>query len=352
MKRVGILTLQYALNYGGVLQCYALKEVLKALGYDVVIIDRIPNGFGYKYVLKRALIHPFTQKEYAGIRKNELRPISRPALTSKDMENILKHYDACIVGSDQVWRKGVFSVGGDYFFQNVNIPTVDKIAYAASLGVSEWEYTSDETEEIASALSRFKAVSVREEDGVQLLKDNCHISAEWVLDPTLLVKPVLYHSLIAKSNKDAKGRLLTYILDWTDEKAMTICELKERIGLPSFDILPQKKKRGTLFRRLIHKGVSVYDWVRLFSTADYVITDSFHGTIFSILFNKQFYTIGNPERGMARFTSLLKMFGLSNRLIIKSIPKVERIDFSKTNTILEQRRDYCLHFLNYCLSKD
>lgn len=347
MKKIGILTLQYALNYGGVLQCYALKEVLKRQGYDAVIIDRIPDGFGLWYVIKRALIHPFTQKEFRGIRKVELKPISKPIFSSKGLENILKSYDACIVGSDQVWRKAVFSVNGDYFFQNVNIPNVNKIAYAASMGISEWEYTPDETKKIASALSRFKAISVREEDGVKVLRDNCQVSARWVIDPTMLASSEIYEPLIAKSNKDANGKIVTYILDWTENKIKTINVIKARIGKSCYDINPQIKKRKSIWNRFVHEGVTVYDWVKLLATADFVITDSFHGTVFSIIYNKPFYTIGNPERGMARFTSLLGMFNLKDRLVSSSNLRFINIDYSKVNEILKQKRNEHLMFLNH-----
>lgn len=346
MKKIGILTLQYGLNYGGVLQCYALKEFLRKQRYEAVIIDRIPDGFGVSYVLKRALVHPFTQKEYAGFRRNELKPISRSVYSSKELTTLLKGYDACVVGSDQVWRKAVFSVNGDYFLQHIDLPQLNKVSYAASMGVSEWEYTPEETREITSALSRFKAISVREKDGVDLLYNNCGLSSEFVLDPTLLATPKIYEPLLKKSKKDGNGNIVTYILDWTGNKKSIVEDFEDRMGKTSIDINPRVKKRQNLFQRIMHKGFTVYDWVRLIATADYVITDSFHGTVFSIIFNKQFTTIGNPERGMARFTSILGLFGLTDRLVTDVTEKQQKkIDYTHTNGVLRQMREKCKFFL-------
>lgn len=345
MKKIGILTLQYGLNYGGVLQCYALKEVLRNLGYDAVIIDRIPDGFGFPYVLKRAFVHPFTQKEYAGFRRNKLKPISKPIHSSEGLKALLKGFDACIVGSDQVWRKAVFSVNGDYFLQHIDLPKLNKLSYAASMGVSEWEYTPEETRVITSALSRFKAISVREKDAVELLREHCGLSSEFVLDPTLLATTQIYDPLLKKSKKDGNGSIVTYILDWTGNKKSIVEGIEKMMGKTSIDINPSVKKRQNLLQRITHKGVTVYDWVRLIATADYVITDSFHGTVFSIIFNKQFTTIGNPERGMVRFTSLLGLFGLNNRLVT-DIPKQQiEIDYTHTNDVLNQMREESNSFL-------
>lgn len=346
MKKIGILTLQYALNYGGQLQCYALKEVLRKQGHDAVIIDRIPDAHGKKYVLKRAFAHPLTQKEFAGMRCHELRPMSKPVYSSEGLARLLRNYDACIVGSDQVWRKAVFSVNGDYFFQHLEMPSLKKIAYAASLGVSEWEYDSGETEAISKALSSFKAVSVREQDGVNLLRDHCGIHAQWVLDPTILADSAIYTPLIKKSKMDGNGKLVTYILDWTEEKKQIVQDIQQKIGKSRIDINPVVRKHQSLLNRVLHTGVTTYDWVKLISTADFVITDSFHGTAFSIIFNKQFYTIGNPERGMARFISILSLFGLQDRLIIQPISlNYEDIDYSSVNKKISHEREESMRFL-------
>lgn len=346
MKKIGILTLQYALNYGGQLQCYALKEVLRQQGYDAVIIDRIPDAHGKKYVLKRAFAHPLTQKEFAGMRCHELRPMSKPVYSSEGLARLLRNYDACIVGSDQVWRKAVFSVNGDYFFQHLEMPSLKKIAYAASLGVSEWEYDSGETEAISKALSSFKAISVREQDGVNLLRDHCGIHAQWVLDPTILADSAIYAPLINKSKMDGSGKLVTYILDWTEEKKQIVQDIHQKIGKPRFDINPVVRQHKTLLNRVLHTGVTTYDWVKLISTADFVVTDSFHGTAFSIIFNKQFYTIGNPERGMARFISILSLFGLQDRLIIQpNSLNYEDIDYSSVNKKISHEREESMWFL-------
>lgn len=350
-KKVGILTLHYGLNYGGVLQTYATKETLKRLGYEPVIIDRIPEAFGRNYPIRRKLAHPFTQRAFYLFRKHELQPISRPVFTSQELTHLLQDdYWGIVIGSDQVWRKGVFSVDGDYYMIHQQGLPLKKVAYAASTGIATWEYDEQETREITAALKTFAGLSVREEESVRMMREHCGVEVHSILDPTLLADSQIYDPLRKKAKLSGSGKLVTYILDWTTDKQRIIERACAVTGLEVQHILPKEKKRRGILSRIVNQDSCVYDWVNQIATADFVVTDSFHGTAFSLIFNKQFVVIGNTERGMARFTSLLKQFGLTNRLSVDMLPDVTRtIDYQSINKILNDKRIEGINFLRNSL---
>lgn len=350
-KKVGILTLHYGLNYGGVLQTYATKETLRQLGFEPIIIDRIPEVFGRGYPLRRSLAHPFTQRAFYLFRKHELQPISRPVFTSNELSDLLSEdFYGIVIGSDQVWRKAVFSVDGDYYMIHQQDLPIKKVAYAASTGIATWEYDEQETKAIASALKTFAGISVREEDSVPMIKEHCGVDVLSILDPTLLANPKIYAPLCKKARLSGSGKLVTYILDWTEDKQRIIDQVCSATGLDVQHILPKEKKRKGLFSRIVNQDPSVYDWVNQIATADFVVTDSFHGTAFSLIFNKQFVVIGNVARGMARFTSLLGQFDLAERLVIDQLPDISiEIDYQSVNKILNEKRNIGINFLRNSL---
>lgn len=347
-RKIGILTLHYGLNYGGVLQAYATKEILKALGYYPVIIDRIPDVLGRKYPLKRKFVHPFTQRAFSRFRREDLRPISPPVFSSEELSTMLsKGFYGVVVGSDQVWRKGVFSVNGDYYLIHQQSLNLKKVAFAASTGVAEWEYDEEETAEISAALKGFDGISVREEESVPMLKEHCGVDALSILDPTLLAPPTIYDNLCKKATLSGQGSLVTYILDWNEEKRTIIAEACKTTGSHAQHILPETSHRNGIIGRILHTDISVYDWVNQIATADFVVTDSFHGMAFSIIFNKQFVVMGNAARGMARFTSLLNQLNLTNRLTVGTLPVIdEPIDYCVVNRELSKLRQQGINFLH------
>lgn len=350
---IGILTLHYGLNYGGVLQAYALQKTLQLSGYDCKIIDRIPSSFGnYKYLIKRMFIHPFTHPGFAYFRRHYLHYKTYPVFTSNQMQKLSRKFKTIIVGSDQVWRKGIFSVDGNYFLNFLSEANRTKgISYAASFGVDNWEYDIKETEEIKRCLAGFKAISVREESGVSLIREKCNLNSICVLDPTLLADSKIYDPLLRKSNLITGGKLVSYILDWNDYKKNVTKELTSKLGKEVFHILPHQRNRKGYLHGFIDQEPFVYDWLKAIKDSDFVITDSYHGTIFSIIFNKQFLVIGNRERGLTRFVSLLKKFNLTERILNETEPlRTEKlleknIRYDLVNRILSEERNNSMVFL-------
>ena len=205
-------------------------------------------------------------------------------------------------------------------------------------------------------ITNFDAISVREDSGVKICKEEFDVDAIQVLDPTLLLKKEDYLSLIDQNEKSVNsGELLYYILDETDKKKQIIKQIANKLGLHPFSINEETENPVIPFDWRIQPPVE--EWLQGFSNAKFVITDSFHACVFSIIFNKPFICIGNKQRGLSRFHSLLSMLCLQNRLVdlkeydIENVLNSE-IDWNIVNENLCDKRILSYRFLNsnlgYC----
>jgi len=372
--KIGILTQPLQTNYGGLLQAYALQIVLKKMGHDVLTIDvqkRDPS-FIIKglSIIKRfirsvsnsnTVIRAWpTKKEKKIIGQHTSRFIKENIATTTQMFSIkynshIKNYkfEAYIVGSDQVWRPSYSISILDYFFNFLNKDDKAKrIAYAASFGNDDWEFSIKETDDVKELIKRFDFISVREDSAVNICNEYLKVDAEWVLDPTMLLLKDEYIALIEKDNiSKSKGELMCYILDGSHEKDKIIQGISKKLSLKLNSVIAEAK-----FSDVGKSGIDkcifppITEWLRGFLDSKFVITDSFHGTVFSIIFNKPFITIANTERGITRFTSLLKMFELEDRLITTDkefdFNKLnQKIDYLKVNRILEKEKKRALVLL-------
>ncbi len=371
--KIGIITQPLDVNYGGLLQNYALQQVLHSLGHDVYTIKRntIPGlytshsyiKFYIKQIIKRLIGIPRyqTRREHFLIKKNCIKFIKRNIQTTKifkddkELRSIIKKqkFEAYVVGSDQVWRP-IYSpnIYNDFLDFCQNEPNIKRLAYAASFGVSDWEFNEGQTIECSRLAKLFDAISVREDSGIALCEEHLDVDAIHVLDPTLLLEKEDYIKLVEKAKEPiSDGNLFCYILDNKDSIENGIKEIEQKFSLKSFQV-KAKISKGT-----ISKGEKLKDhvipsptkWLRAFMDAEMVFTDSFHGCVFSIIFNKPFWVIGNKERGNARFDSLLKQFNLESRRVdIKEIDNIDLttpIDWYKVNTIKKEWQEKSINFL-------
>jgi len=358
MKNVAILTLGLRHNYGGILQAAALYNFLKREGYNPVLLRKYPVQKGWKAIIIKALeILPF--QNLKGFRNSyikyinniqffdEYMPNQTKIMTYKSqIEEFLNKYeiDAIVVGSDQVWRYTYINdTEYDTYFLNFKLNReIKKISYAASFGIDTWEAPSENLN-IKKYLSDFNAVSVRESSGQEICKkDFGKYDVELVLDPTLLIDQSFYLDMI--KNKSPKNYdCITYILDENTEKKELIKKINVEYQHKSvFNLLTKSSK------------LSVQDWVASFKSSDFIITDSFHGMVFSIIFNKDFLVIINKDRGADRFYSLCKILGLESRLVTPDSVAIDRmapIDYSKINEILDQLRVKSKQFLINSISE-
>lgn len=369
--KIGILTQPLNTNYGGILQNFALQKILIGLDHDVVTINRQFNSFHpfwvFASITKAKITNKINGKTERFFSKKDLRYIARNS--TKFINNNIKlsevidkdskiekhfrnnHYDALIVGSDQVWRPGFSPNIYNYFLDFAeNNGKIKKITYAASFGVDEWEFDIKQTQRCSDLMKLFCAVSVREESGVSLCRDFFAMNAELVLDPTMLLDQTVYLKLFENKSLPLRKGIFTYILDKTEIKELVINNVSERLNLDTFDNQPNESMLNPNSINLDdYVFPPIETWIKSFQDAEFIITDSFHGTVFSILFNKQFIVLGNEKRGQSRFMSLLNMFDLQNRMIsnVDKISEVisEPINYSNVNSILIQKRKESLDFL-------
>ncbi|WP_323668460.1 polysaccharide pyruvyl transferase family protein [Aliarcobacter butzleri] len=370
--KIGILTLPIADNYGGILQAVALYRYLYNQGHEVVFIYKDSYQKPLKKIVKEILLKiPFhnlkniktNHEKYIEYQKRkafhrtfvekEIFKISENLYTKEDLENFVKkeNFDAVIVGSDQVWRKAYMGAKyyKNYFLDFVDANKTNKIAYAASFGKDYWEGKND-IEDLSKLLSDFTAVSTREKSGVDICKNSFGFNdAKHVLDPTMLMNKEFYiNEIISKydTNKIGEGGLLTYVLDEEDEKKEIIDFIKYNLKIDIVHHLKGFNASKTTY--------SVPEWLASFTNADFVITDSFHGMVFSIIFEKDFIVIGNESRGMDRFISLLTLLGLEDRLILNKYQldtyKPEKIDFLRVKDILNKEQVFSKKFLEGALN--
>ena len=368
--KIGVLTLPLHNNFGGILQAYALQQVLNNLGHDTVLIDKsryVSLGPWYKkypIYFKRA-IRKYLGRENLIVRadvaiNNASKIISTHTepfiekhirrIFTRDFSNLRKgDFDAFIIGSDQVWRpKYFFSKIENAYLDFAKEWNIKRIAYAASFGTDEWEYNEEETANCTTLLKKFNAVSVRESSAVKLCEEKFGVKTQHVLDPTLLLNKEDYIKLFERTKTPQnEGNLFCYILDESIEIDTIISRISKEKGLTPFYVNSKYNNAEAPLEERIQQPVE--KWLRAFYDAEFVITDSFHACVFSIIFNKPFIVYGNKERGFARFESLLKLFKMEERLVCSpdEVNKMLQtpIDWERVNSIHKQMKEKSLSFL-------
>ncbi|MHA7862318.1 polysaccharide pyruvyl transferase family protein [Tessaracoccus sp. Y36] len=252
-----------------------------------------------------------------------LKTIDLFAKSKREREAYLDTLHAIVVGSDQVWRGGYADVE-QQLLAYTGERDIIRMSYAASFGGDKLiRYSRSLEKRSAELATTFRAISVREESGIDLCRTHWGVKAQHHVDPTLLFEADHYRSLIRQSPaplKPVQGGLFAYVLDRSEATSQLTSRIASRLGIPSFEVLPPSAKEKNAFANnpSVYRMAPLEQWLHSFAESDFVVTDSFHGTVFSILFNKPFIAIGNRARGLARFDSLLSFAGLADRLYDRS----------------------------------
>lgn len=365
--RIGILTLQLHTNYGGILQAYALQTVLERMGYDVKVITfpylmQEPTTWKYfkrifaKYI-KRKPIEIFREKKYNKplliIRTHTQRFINshiHQALYNSLLDVREEDFDCIVVGSDQVWRyeyewcfQGIFNA----YLLFTKGWHIKRFSYAASFGLSEWNYPKDVTDLCSSLAQAFNAISVRELDAITLCADYLKVQAEFVLDPTLLLLKEDYQSLYNSKYK-SRGNLFYYMLDSSIDICPVVERLQQRKEYVLFTVNSKCDDSNVEMKKRIHPPVE--QWLNAFDDAEFVITDSFHGCVFSIIYHKPFMVFMNRQGGASRIISLLSVFGLENRIVSNDFSTLTKeIDWAFVDEKLNDLKIHSLSFIKKVL---
>lgn len=345
--KIAILTLPFHKNYGGIIQNYALQTTLERMGHEVYTINlnwskaKMPLIKAPFLISKRLIKKIMRRKDgiiFVEKKINQDKTIieqhvkrfinnnihlTQPYYTKKDLSEFDKlNFDTVIVGSDQVWRiPYAYPDIETYFLDFINNKQTKKIAYSASFGTDEIEFSDEQIKRCGELIKEFEIITVREQSAIQLItniyKWKCKTKPVQTLDPTMLLNKEDYIRISAQYTHEChNGGLFYYILDMTDEKMKILQKISSDLGLEPFTVRP---KSTNWFDKADDKIIPpIEEWLQAFNQASFVFTDSFHGTVFSIIFNKDFIVYGNKKRGLSRFNSLINMFNIKDRFIYKS----------------------------------
>ncbi len=357
--KIGILTFHCAHNYGAVLQCYATQEFLRSKGFDVEIINYRPQFLLEPYkilnskrvlckrpilfikkLLKEILFFRLRYKRWKGFEKF----INTHLILSErfDKISIPSRYDIYIVGSDQIWNNRITN-GDDVYFCKFPFAKGNKkyISYAASMETT----TLDNNTSYKNLLNSFDAISVREENIQALLTPYTNLTIQHVLDPTLMASSKIWESFPSKTrNKDKY--VVVYQVAENKNTIRIARHIAKQIGA-KVKILVARIGRNTSEK---FQDATPEEFVDTIRNAACIVTTSFHGTAFSVIFNRPFYTIKLNNGWDTRSSSLLNSIGLKNRIIDKNdSPQFSTIDYSHVNEKLEilqkESQDFILNQL-------
>ncbi len=365
--KVGILTYHRAENYGALLQAYALYTFLRNEGYDVEFVDYWPeyhvkhyrlftlDGLSHGSLKNRVKYCLFNLFWYIPkyVRKRRLTDFMRDRL---NLGNIIAYssddvttskYDVVIYGSDQIWRRQRIHKNefNQWYFGSPNIVAKHKMTYAASMGVIHNSIEDDKL--IQKWLENFERLSVRETDLKQYLQ-KLGFDSKLVIDPTFLLSMDEWRMLYKKKNQ--KRYILYYNLLHSEESTTFAKRLSSQKKMPVIEINMSLNINNIFSSRYV-SCASVEHFLQLIDNAEYVVSNSFHGVAFSLIFRKQFWAVGMGEKAN-RVISLFEQAGLTERYIKADNKQVELDDvidydgvYKRLSPWIADSKSYLLEFL-------
>lgn len=344
--KVALITIHVSLNYGAMMQTYATARILKQLGYEVELIDiRIHTHnflLSFLWLPKILKYKKFIRKFYP--------PMTRRYKTVQDLLLDPPKANIYMVGSDQVWNPAITKSISDAFFLPFGNKYIQRISFASSFGTEKWELNKYETKKIKEYLHSFNYISVRENIGKKICNEIFDLSnVKVVLDPTLL-----FLNGYPELTGDIKEKKIITIYKLVPDRSFYLLakSLANRINMDIRIIgklIPVKKYR-------YNYPCGVEGWIKSIAESSIVLTDSYHGIIFSILYKRKFIAfMGNPSR-MSRLINILEELDLLNRLCV-DLSNVEQliniintpIDYDKIHKKLALLKDESLSFLKNSL---
>lgn len=366
-NKIGILTFHIAHNYGAMLQAYALPTVVKNMGFECEVIDyrfayidswsRIERwndlvkkygifGGGMRFVNR--LIHGYYSKHNMHIKfdafERNIIPHSETVYRSKAELNNMP-YSAILFGSDQIWNSALTNgIAEEYIGGFACLPGTRKIAYAASCGTSDFQEEGKSV--YYNYLKDFYAIGVREESFRQTLLAHGY-DAECVLDPTLLLTADDWEKIIPEKKVNSSNYLLLYAFDENEKIYDLTREYAKKYGLQI--VVVAYNEKSAMHDMIVRTDCGPLEFLSLVFHAKHVITTSFHGTVFSILFHKNFHCIPHPEY-RARTDSLLEMLELENHNVNELVVFHDiETNWDKVDIMLEYRRKLSISFVKRAL---
>ncbi len=343
--KVGIITLNGYFNYGNRLQNYALQKSLEKMGFEVETIWHT----NIKEIIKTSLkiILPINSKNK---KTRNLYMFSKKNINTHFtfcMKNIKNKYDFFICGSDQIWNYNFKTFNDDMFLKFSQ--KEKNIAYAASFGIDELEIRY--INQYKEGLNNFKAISVRENEGKKIIeKVDKSISSEVVIDPTLLLSKNEWEEISNKSKLDIQKKyILIYMLGNLSEKNKTnIDKIAKENNCEVINLMNKESK---------YYSCGIEDFLYLEKNAFLVCTDSFHSTVFSIIFETPFLVFEREDKYKkmnSRINTLLKMTKLENQYITDDNKRISynNINFKESKRLIQSENEKSIGFLKKSLNKN
>lgn len=363
MKRIGIITWHFYNNYGSLLQTYALQTYIESLGNNAIILNyRKFDCVLWKRIIKIILgkiekYVPYSLSQRLGLSfwsfRNKFLKQSKILLNRRMLSKESQKLDAVICGSDQIWAPSAYKP--EYMLNFVS-DDILKISYASSIGLND--IPENLISEYKHWISRLNYISVRELQGADLLKRKCNISAKVVLDPTFLLTADQWNKIVTEPTLDEKY-IFCYFLNKNHNYKEKVFEILENFDLLNFKIIGiSDNKSDSDWMHSQINSASPEMFLGYIKNSYLILTDSFHGTAFSLIYNKDFYVFerfSSDDRmnQNSRIYSILGKLGLLDRIVSNSnnINGDLNIDYTSVNMKIMQERAASSYFLKKSLNE-
>ena len=356
-KKTGVLTWHYFHNFGSALQAYALQSTLEKLGCRTTIVNYRSSKYG-NYSASKDAIRMVLNRTIGAIDGKWRARFQYPFLSFRKkyfhetgilreknhIENCVKKLDLLVCGSDQIWAPNVFD---SVYMADFSAPKTRKISYGASIGLNDIH--QELVPKYKQLLEQFHAVSVREERGKSLLKDKCGIDATVVLDPTLLLSVSEYQKMEQPVKCVNGPYVFCYFLNGDHVYREQVQTYAEKNGLQIYGV--SANKADGKWMSILEK-LSPASFLWMIANAHTVVTDSYHGTIFSLLYHKKFYVFERFDRQdpvcqNSRIDQLNRWFGIDQCIVPRgsALMADQQISYEHFEDALCQARKISLDYL-------
>ena len=301
-----IVNFWHTFNYGASLTAWAMQTLIESFGYNCMLLNR--SKFCKEHIYQSSFSKNFADK-FLNLSK-------RYGLSG--LKGLSKNIRGVILGSDQVLRLEYIDYDLHRYLLNWVENNTKKIALSASFGIDKEEfltyarYTKEKSELIKNALKSFDYLSCREISGQEIYKDVFDLNSDWLFDPVFLIDKEKYNEVIKYSNIDNSNNVVSYVLD----------DNQEYDNLYKYILQNQNSE----VVKINNKNYLVEDWLKSICDCKFLITDSFHGVCFALIFNKPFICIRNKNRGNTRFDTLIEYFNISENFVY-SIDEIYQKDW-------------------------
>ena len=360
-KNIGVLTWHYYSNFGSALQAFSLQNVIESLGHKVELVNYHNPKFGtaswFKDIIRLFLGNSIglipskltDRLKFATICfSHKYHNLGKITTNEKILPKLTRKFDVLVCGSDQIWAPNVFN---PVYFAAFADKQIRKVSYAASIGLNT--IPEDLAPKYKELLRPFYSIGIREEEGKNLLKNVCGIDSTVVLDPTLLVDVSVYKNMQRKVHGIHKPFLFCYFLNKEHQYKENVERYAHEHNLQIVGV-SDKASDAEWMNRLTGLGADHFLW--LINNAETIMTDSYHGSIFSLLFHKNLWIFqrfeeSNPICQNSRIRQLRNNFNLGQRIIMATSPidDSKAIDYNYFESRLKELRSSSLDFLKKAL---